>query len=138
MHEAPQQGVVPHLAQGGHRADKIMLEFSEVPSMRCMGEDRVAALKCRAGPFSRSTCEAFSFCTSKKLSQQDTRHVLETFCNVSSKFTLVYSINSSECMSYSRLIRYPTHVLGTDRRSLNRKTFPTIRSGQWLQLSPTQ
>ena len=67
--EAPDQGVfASHLAQGGHHAHEIMPEFVEVPSLRCMGESRVAELKRRAEPFSRSTCETFSFCTSKTLS----------------------------------------------------------------------
>ena len=90
--EAPDQGVfASHLAQGGHHAHEIMPEFVEVPSLRCMGESRVAELKRRAEPFSRSTCETFSFCTSKTLSSEDTRQVLETFCNVSltSKFLII-------------------------------------------------
>ena len=69
LNEAPDQGVfASHLAQGGHHAHEIMPEFVEVPSLRCMGESRVAELKRRAEPFSLSTCETLSFYTSKTLS----------------------------------------------------------------------
>jgi hypothetical protein len=56
---------------------------AEVPSLRGFGEGRREILKRRAEVFTRSTCETFSFVTSKTLSQQDARDVLETFCNVS-------------------------------------------------------
>ena len=45
LNETPDQGVfASHLAQGGHHAHEIMPEFVEVPSLRCMGESRVAEL----------------------------------------------------------------------------------------------
>ena len=135
--EAPDQGVfASHLAQGGHHAHEIMPEFVEVPSLCCMGESRVAELKRRAEPFSRSTCETFSFCTSKTLSSEDTRQVLETFCNVSLTSIFDYPISNSVLCQID--IRIIIMIALAGRRSLNRKTFHSIRSGQWLHLSPTQ
>jgi hypothetical protein len=94
MNDTRQGFIGPLLAQGGHH-DKIMPKAAEVPSIRCTGESRREELKRKAQHLSRSTAETNAFCTSRTLSQNDTRNVLETFCNVSLSFTLCVLVHHS-------------------------------------------
>ena len=87
LNDTRQGFIGPLLAQGGHH-DKIMPKAAEVPSIRCTGESRREELKRKAQHLSRSLAETNAFCTSRTLSQNDTRNVLETFCNVSSTLSV--------------------------------------------------
>ena len=80
---------------GGPRSDLIQaMEGADgatgpgplrIPSERCGGESRRAALKRKVTHISRSTAEIFAYCTSRTLSIEDAAQLLSAVTNVSTK-----------------------------------------------------
>ena len=68
-------------------------ETLNIPSERCGGESRRAALKRKASDISRSACEAFAYCSSRTTSIEDSSMLLSAIGNVSPHwFTISKSV----------------------------------------------
>ena len=70
------------LVQLSTHLDQTMPGTNTVQSIRGESTGRRATLKRKADEISRSSCEIFSFLTTKNFSQKDAADLFTTFCNV--------------------------------------------------------